>query len=85
MTCGRIAARRTIPAGGAAVLEVTAGLAAARAARSDGVAYGAVAADEILLVGSFLRRPPPELAVVPLEPEPIVAACRTTRLRANVA
>jgi hypothetical protein len=30
--------------------------------------------DELLLVGSFLRRPPPELRVVPLERDRILAA-----------
>jgi DNA polymerase-3 subunit epsilon len=33
-------------------------------------------ADEVLLVGTFLRRPPPELAVCPLERDTILAAAK---------
>jgi DNA polymerase III epsilon subunit family exonuclease len=59
---GRIVAARTLPTG-AGRLELEAGLAAA--ARSE-AAVGPADADELLLVASFLRRPPPELRVVPL-------------------
>jgi len=56
---GRVAAERMLPPGAGARVELDAGLAAARlhAGGDDG-------ADELLLVGSFLRRPPPELEVV---------------------
>lgn len=60
---GRVAASRTVPAGGGALVELESGLAEA------GRAEPSVApddADELLLVGTFLRRPPPELAVVDL-------------------
>jgi DNA polymerase III subunit epsilon len=57
---GRVAAERTLPPGGGAALEIEAGLAAARRA-------GELDLDELLLVDSFLRRPPPELRVAPLE------------------
>jgi DNA polymerase-3 subunit epsilon len=66
---GRVAAERTLPPGGGAALEVEAGLAATR--RS-----GELDLDELLLVDSFLRRPPPELRVVPLEREAILATAR---------
>ena len=56
---GRVAAERSLPAGGGAALEVEAGLAAARRA-------GELDLDELLLVDSFLRKPPPELRVAPL-------------------
>jgi DNA polymerase III epsilon subunit family exonuclease len=60
---GRIAAVRTLLEGNAGRTEAEAGLAvAARAAPSVGPAD----ADELLLIGSFLRRPPPELRVLPL-------------------
>jgi DNA polymerase III epsilon subunit family exonuclease len=60
---GRIAAARTQPVGPAAATEAAAGLAAAaRAEPSLGPADG----DELLLLAAFLRRPPPELRVVPL-------------------
>ncbi|HUZ82560.1 MAG TPA: exonuclease domain-containing protein [Gaiellaceae bacterium] len=70
---GRIAAERTLPPGGGAHLEIEAGLAAARRAPAS-TTEGDV--DELFLVGTFLRRPPPELAVVPLELEAILAAAR---------
>lgn len=67
---GRVAAERTLPPGGGATLEVEAGLAAAR--RS-----GELDLDELLLVDSFLRRPPPELRVAPLARDAILRAART--------
>ena len=62
---GRIADRRTLPPGGGH-LEIEAGLAAARRA-SDTEEI-----DELLLLDGFLRRPPPELRVAPLEREAIL-------------
>jgi len=70
---GRVAAERTLPPGGGAHLEVEAGLAASRrvlGSDPDGDL------DELLLIGTFRRRPPPELAVVPLDREKILAAAR---------
>jgi DNA polymerase-3 subunit epsilon len=55
---GRVAAVRTLPPGAGARLELEAGLAAAR------LAAGEEDADQLLLVGAFLRRPPPELEVL---------------------
>jgi DNA polymerase III epsilon subunit family exonuclease len=66
---GRVAAERTLPPGGGAALEVEAGLAATRRA-------GELELDELLLVDSFLRRPPPELRVTALERESILAAAQ---------
>ncbi|HEY2183211.1 MAG TPA: exonuclease domain-containing protein [Gaiellaceae bacterium] len=74
---GRVAAERTLPPGGGAALEVEAGLAAAnkqvharnRLLQGDS---GALDLDELLLVDSFLRRPPPELRVAPLERDAIL-------------
>jgi DNA polymerase III epsilon subunit family exonuclease len=62
---GRVAAERTLPPGGGAALEVEAGLAAAQRP-------GELDLDEVLLVDSFLRRPPPELRTAPLEREAIL-------------
>lgn len=67
---GRVAAERTLPPGGGAHLEVEAGLAAARRG-------GELDIDELFLVARFLRRPPPELAIVPLERDAILAAARS--------
>jgi DNA polymerase III subunit epsilon len=71
---GWIAAERTLPPGGGAALEVEAGLAAARrhGRASNSLLLGA--SDELLLLGTFLRRPPPELRVVRLERETILRA-----------
>jgi len=73
---GRVAAERTLPPGGGAHLEIEAGLAAAQRARTTDEPFDL---DELVLVGRFLRRPPPELRVVPLEKEAILRAA--TRLR----
>jgi len=58
---GRIAAVRTVPPGGGARLELAAALAEARSAPPSAAPEDA---DELLLVGAFLRRPPPELEVI---------------------
>jgi DNA polymerase III subunit epsilon len=61
---GRIAAERTIPPGPGAALEVEAGIAEAR---GQAISFAPEDADELLLAGSFLRRPPPELTVLRFE------------------
>ncbi|HYZ75737.1 MAG TPA: exonuclease domain-containing protein [Gaiellaceae bacterium] len=68
---GRIVTVRSLPPGAGARLEVEAGLALCRAAEPS---LDPEAADELHLVGSFLRRPPPELRVCPLDAERILAA-----------
>jgi DNA polymerase-3 subunit epsilon len=68
---GRVAAERTLPPGGGAHLEIEAGLAAARRALT---AEEPGDLDELFLVGTFLRRPPAELFVVPLDKDAILAA-----------
>jgi DNA polymerase III epsilon subunit family exonuclease len=70
---GRGAAERTLPPGGGAHLEIEAGLAAARRALA---ADEPSDLDELQLVGTFLRRPPPELAIVALEKNAILSAAR---------
>jgi DNA polymerase III subunit epsilon len=82
---GRIAATRTLPRHAGAALEIAAGLRAARAARPAASTLAPEVADELLLVASFLRRPPPELTVLPLYEAQIAAACAGTRFRACVA
>ena len=66
---GRVAAERMLPPGAGATLEIEAGLAATR--RS-----GELDLDELLLVDSFLRKPPPELRVTSLDREAILGAAR---------
>jgi DNA polymerase-3 subunit epsilon len=70
---GRVCAVRSLPPGAGARLEVELGLSAARDAEGVGPSYAPEDADELLLVGEFMRRPPPELQVLPLDPEVICA------------
>ena len=80
---GRVAAERALPPGGGAHLEIEAGLAACRHAL---VSDTAVDLDELLLVGTFLRRPGAELQIVPLERDAIIAAmarCQTPVSKRN--
>jgi hypothetical protein len=71
---GRVAATRALPLEGGR-LELEAALAAAtRTEPADPLAPED--AEELLLVAGFLRRPPPELRVLPLEPDRIRAALR---------
>src|SRR5918996_1467091 len=69
---GRVASARTLPAGGGALVEIPAGIAEAHAAEPS---LAPQDADELHLLGSFLRRPPPELVVLALEEAGIAAAC----------
>ena len=69
---GRVASARTLPAGGGALVEIRAGIAEAHAAEPS---LAPEDADELHLLGSFLRRPPPELVVLALEEAGIAAAC----------
>ena len=64
---GRVAAVRALPRGLGARLELEAGVAEARASTSS---LAPEDADELLLVGSFLRRPPPELRVLRFGEDP---------------
>jgi DNA polymerase III epsilon subunit family exonuclease len=82
---GRVAAIRTIPDDGSGLVEVEAGLAEARAAEAATRSYEPELADELLLIDTFLRRPPPELTIAPLDCERILTACRRPHLRADVA
>src|SRR5205823_5536641 len=70
---GRVAAERALPPGGGAHLEIEAGLAAARHALVSDTPWDL---DELHLVGAFLRKPSPELVIVPLEKEAILAGAR---------
>jgi DNA polymerase-3 subunit epsilon len=67
VAAGRVCDVRTLPPGGGARLEAEAGIAAARAAQAAGISYAPEASDELILVAGFVRRPPPELAVHPLD------------------
>lgn len=78
---GRVAAERTLPPGGGAHLEIEAGLAAARHALVSDTAFDL---DELFLVGTFLRKPPAEVQIVPLDKDAILRAmarCQTPLLK----
>ncbi len=75
---GLVAAERSLPAGGGATLEIETGLAAAKRA-SDKLPQAQFELEELLLLDSFLRKPPPELRVVPLDRERIYAAATEIR------
>lgn len=75
-----VVSRRTIPPGGGGSLEVEAGLADVRARSDEGLE--ATTAEELLLIAGFVRRPPPELRVVPLERSAILAAVSGVALAA---
>jgi DNA polymerase III subunit epsilon len=71
---GGVCAVRSLPPGGGARLEVEAGLARCRAERGsaeDTLTPGQ--AEDLLLLDGFVRRPPPELAVLPLDAGRITA------------
>jgi DNA polymerase-3 subunit epsilon len=61
---GRVAAVRTVPPGPGGALELESGVAEARATATS---LAPEDADELLLVGTFLRKPPPELTVLRFE------------------
>ncbi|HSJ93147.1 MAG TPA: exonuclease domain-containing protein, partial [Gaiellaceae bacterium] len=82
---GRIAASRRLPLHGGAIVEAAALVAEAGAARRAGTTHSPEAADELLLVSSFLRRPPPELDVCELDAARIAAATLGYRADADVA
>ena len=67
---GQVAAERLVPQGAAALVEVVALLAEADRASRTGTAPDV---DELRLVATFLRRPPPELRVAPLDAEAVRA------------
>jgi len=71
---GGVCAVRSLPPGAGARLEIGAALALCRAARERaGDALTAQQAEDLLLLDGFVRRPPPELAVLPLDAERITA------------
>jgi hypothetical protein len=68
---GRVSAVRSLPPGAGARLEVLAGLGASTGGSAS---LAPEDADELLLIARFLRRPPPELRIVPLDADRILAA-----------
>jgi DNA polymerase III epsilon subunit family exonuclease len=69
---GLVRAVRPLPPGAGALLELESGLACCTVEDRD-EPLTAEQAEELLLVGGFVRRPPPELTVLPLDREQILA------------
>jgi DNA polymerase III epsilon subunit family exonuclease len=79
---GEVCVVRPLPPGAGARLEVEAGLALCRAARvRAGDTLTPEQAEDLLLIDGFVRRPPPELAVLPLEAGLITSHLAGNRLR----
>ena len=71
---GSVCAVRALPAGANARLEVGAGLALCAAARDHAEdLLTPEQAEDLLLISGFVRRPPPELSVLPLDADRILA------------
>jgi DNA polymerase III epsilon subunit family exonuclease len=71
---GRVCAVRPLPPGAGARLEINAGLALCRQAREGAPdTLSPEQAEDLLLLNEFVRRPPPELAVLPLDAGRIAA------------
>jgi len=64
---GGIQAVRTLPPGGGAKLEVDVALSICREARGTSGPLTPEQAEDLLLIDGFVKRPPPELLVLPLE------------------
>jgi len=71
---GTVCGVRSLPPGAGARLEIEAGLALCRVAREGaGEPLTPEQADDLVLVDGFIRRPPPELTVLPLDAGQITA------------
>jgi DNA polymerase-3 subunit epsilon len=77
---GGVVARRTIPRGGGGSIEIDAGIAEVRRERAAPLASTSV--DELLLITSFIRRPPPELWVAALDRDAILQVANGVALAA---
>jgi hypothetical protein len=71
VAAGRIVGRASLGPDARAAVENA--LAAARAALAEGPAHEPDHLDELLVVGAFVRRPPPEVRVLPLDRDRILA------------
>jgi hypothetical protein len=64
---------RSLPPGAGARLELEAGLALCRTAETNTEPLTPEQAEDLLLIDGFVRRRPPELAVLPLDADRIAA------------
>ena len=70
---GAVCATRPLPPGPGARLEINAGLAIARATPEQHEPLTSGQAEDMLLIDGFVRRPPPELTILPLDAEALSA------------
>jgi len=70
---GAVRAVRPIPPGPGSRIEIEAGIAACRSSEQHDEALTAGQAEDLMLLHGFIRRPPPELAVLPLDADRIAA------------
>ena len=70
---GAVRAVRSLPPGGGARLEIEAGLALCSRAQQGTEPLTPEEAEDLLLIDGFVRRPPPELTVLPLDADRIAA------------
>jgi DNA polymerase III epsilon subunit family exonuclease len=79
---GGVCAIRSLPQGEDARVEIETALALCRSARERaGATLTPEQAEDLLLVEGFVRRPPPELTLLPLDPGRITAQLMSGRLR----
>jgi DNA polymerase-3 subunit epsilon len=78
---GCVRAIRSVPPGAGARLELEAGLSLCRTAETSTDPLTPEQAEDLLLVDGFVRRPPPELAVLPLDVDRIAAHLARHSLR----
>jgi DNA polymerase III subunit epsilon len=82
---GGVCAVRSLPPGAGARLEIGAGLALCRAAREQAAeTLTPEQAEDLMLIDGFVRRPPPELAVLPLDAH-LISAYFARRREAEAA
>jgi hypothetical protein len=62
---------RSLPPGGGARLEIEAGIALCRSSQAVDDQLEAGQAEDLMLLHGFIRRPPPELTVLPLDAQRI--------------
>ena len=77
---GAVRAVRPLPPGAGARIEIEAGIALCRSAGEPDDTLTAGEAEDLMLLHGFIRRPPPELAVLPLDAERIAEHLSGRRL-----
>ncbi|MFL6271342.1 MAG: hypothetical protein ACJ75A_14565, partial [Actinomycetes bacterium] len=77
---GALCAVRLVPPGPRGRLEINAGLAIARHSSRDREPLTGMHAEDMLLLGGFIRRPSPELTVLTLEGDAVLSSPLSSRV-----